>query len=196
LTAYIDVDAPKSGRPQTRVTWLTKQLQDATDDVRIDCFAMHGRGASTSELLKQVRSDPKVLIADDKREIKSFRIALSTPMGTKRGIGRGGFVQSVTDLVDEFYPTVVKTLKPWAAKAPALRDESVVERESIRPSSLVSTAISSQDGPSPDMENMTVSDVTETGAASITVNLDEVPQTETDNEREGRTFSLRWPGRK
>jgi hypothetical protein len=145
ITVYVDVEAPKDGRPQTRVNWLVRQLQDAPDGVRIDCFAMHSRGASTSELLKTVRDDPKSLIDDDKRDLRSFRIALSAPMGAKRGMGRGGFVQSVLDLVDEFYGSVLRNIKPWAVKSPTLREEAK-PIEPVQPS-LRSTSISSQDGP-------------------------------------------------
>jgi hypothetical protein len=198
ITAHIEIDAPKSGRPQTRVAWLTRQLQSASDDVRIDCFAMRGRGASTSELLKHVREDPKVLVADDKRDIKSFRIALSAPMGMKRGTGRGGFVQSMTDLLDEFYPSVVKTLKPWAAKAPAMRDEMVVEREPVQPSSLTSTAISSQDGPTQDgpKSDDEIVNIANEPVAVVPVTT-ATASAETENgESESRSFSLRWLGRK
>lgn len=173
LTAHVDVDAPKSGKPRTRVNWLVRQLPDASDDARVDCFAAHGRGASTSELLKQVREDPDVLIADSKRDVKSFRVALSLPMGNKRGVGRGGFIQSVTDLVDVFYTSVAKDLKPWVAKAPAIRDETTIETELIGPDSLISTALSSQDGPTFEIEQLAEpSDVEPAARAVIEVKLD------------------------
>ena len=49
--ASVDIDAPGEGRPQTRINWLLRQLKDAPDTLRVDCFARHARGASTSELV-------------------------------------------------------------------------------------------------------------------------------------------------
>ena len=74
-----------------------------------------------------------------------FRIALSAPMGTKRGEGRGSFVTSVLDLLDDFYRAVVQNLKPWSAGPPKLRPEPTEAVDAGVPTQLVSTAISSQD---------------------------------------------------
>src|SRR3546814_1700314 len=41
-------------------------------------------------------------------------------MGTKRGTGRGGFIDSVLAAIDGFYGAVVQQLRPWSAKAPQL----------------------------------------------------------------------------
>ncbi|HEX8582689.1 MAG TPA: hypothetical protein VF640_10185, partial [Acidimicrobiales bacterium] len=37
VTVWVDVEAPREGRPQTRVNWLVRQLKDAPDAVRVDC---------------------------------------------------------------------------------------------------------------------------------------------------------------
>lgn len=75
-------------------------------------------------------------------------LTLSAPMGTKRGQGRGSFVSSVLDLVDDFYRSVVQGLRPWAAVPPKLRPAEPgvsLAEEGVAPS-LVSTSLSSQDG--------------------------------------------------
>ncbi|HEX2040089.1 MAG TPA: hypothetical protein VHF47_10205 [Acidimicrobiales bacterium] len=149
LTVSVDVAAPQEGRPRTRVNWLLRQLAYAPDDLRVDCFTAYARGASTSELLRGVRQNPDALIVDAKREIKHFRLALSAPMGTKRGQGRGGFVASVLSLLDRFYEDVVQAIKPWTAPPPKLRPPEPLEPKPEVPASLVSTAYSSQDGPEP-----------------------------------------------
>ena len=64
-------------------------------------------------------------------------------MGMKRGTGRGGFIDSVLNLVDGFYGEVVQNLKSWAAAPPRMREPVAVPDESPV---LVSTALSSQDG--------------------------------------------------
>lgn len=145
VTAAIDVAAPREGRPMTRVNWLLRQLKAAPGTIRIDAFAAHARGASTSELLSAAREESGRLVADPKRELRSFRVALSAPMGTKRGQGRGSFTGSVLDLVDAFYESVVQTVRPWAPAPPKLRPEKVVEREPGVERALMSTALSSQD---------------------------------------------------
>jgi hypothetical protein len=144
ITAYVDIPAPGEGRGTTRINWLVRQLKDASDGVRIDACALHSR-AGTSALLKAVRDKPEVLIEDPKRELRTFRIALSAPMGTKRGEGRGSFITSVLDLLDEFYRSVVQNLKPWTAGPPKLRPEPTEAVDAGVPTQLVSTAISSQD---------------------------------------------------
>lgn len=104
----------------------TRQLartpaQDRSDTLRVDSFALHARGASTSELLKVIRENPAALVDDPKREIRTFRLILGAPMGSKRGQGKGSFVTSVLDLLDGFYEDVIQSIKPWSAAPPKLR---------------------------------------------------------------------------
>jgi hypothetical protein len=149
IACSVDIDAPRDGRQLTRVNWLLRQLKAAPDSVRIDAFAQYARGASTSELLRDARSNPSLLVGDGNRELRTFRITMSAAMGTKRGQGRGSFVTSVVDLLDAFYGEVVQTVKPWAASAPKLREPVVPDEQPAVAEALVSTALSSQDGPQP-----------------------------------------------
>lgn len=150
----LTLDAPKDGRPATRVNWLLRQLKDAPPNLRIDTFAVNGRSVGASELLKDVREDPSILIVDPTKEFRAFRLVLAAPMGSKRGKGRNSFIGSVLDVLDDFYESTAQNLRPWAPSAPKVRpaveeiDEEVQEQGV--PASLVSTAASSQDGPSPD----------------------------------------------
>lgn len=146
ITCSIDVDAPREGRALTRVNWLLRQMKAAPDNLRIDAFAQYARGASTSELLRDARANPTLLVGDAKREPRTFRLTLAGPMGTKRGQGRGSFVTSVIELLDAFYGDVVQTMRPWSP--PRLREQPVMpDQPDDVPASLVSTALSSQDGP-------------------------------------------------
>ncbi|MDG4749810.1 stress response protein [Micromonospora sp. WMMD718] len=152
IVCHVDVDAPRSGRPTTRVNWLVRQLKDAPDTVRIEAFAMHARGGGATDLLRQVRAEPTTLITDPSRELRAFRIAQSTAAGTKRGGGRGAFIDSVLHAVDDFYEQIIQNLKPWMPAPPRLRtSEDVIPVQPVA-SSLVSTAISSQDSPEFDTE--------------------------------------------
>jgi hypothetical protein len=119
VSVAVDVDAPREGRPATRVNWLVRQLKDAPEGLRIDAFAASSR-TSTSALLRVVREDPAVLIEDPKRDLRTFRVIATSPLGTKRGVGRGGFIDSVLAALDGFYGSVVQQVRPWAARAPQL----------------------------------------------------------------------------
>ncbi|WP_114423387.1 hypothetical protein [Nocardioides houyundeii] len=143
VTCYVDVEAPREGRPITRVNWVVRQLKHAPDSTRIEAFVANARGAGAAELLGKVREDPAVLITDPKKDIRSFRVALSVPMGAKRGRGRGAFIDSVLDLMDAFYGDVVQHMKAWSPAAPKLREAAPVPEEKPE---LSSTALSSQDG--------------------------------------------------
>lgn len=147
ITCHVDIDAPKEGRPATRVNWLIRQLRAAPENVRLEAFVAHSRGQGTAELLGDVRSDPARLIADPRKEVRTFRVAMTSPMGTKRGRGRGAYIDSVLDAVDQFYGEVLQHLKAWSAAPPRLREP--VEVPPTSPASLVSTAQSSQDGAEP-----------------------------------------------
>lgn len=153
VVCSVDVDAPREGRAQTRVNWLVRQLKDAPDDVRVDAFVAHGRGSGTSELLRDIRADPGKLVADASRELRTFRVARVSALGSKRGEGRGSFVTSILDALDGFYREVVQNLRPWSARPPRLRqpDPGDMTSPSIEPD-LASTSLSSQDGAEPAAE--------------------------------------------
>lgn len=143
ITCYVDIDAPKDGRPTTRVNWILRQLKNAPDSLRVEAFVANARGRGATELLGKIRETPNALVADPKKELRSFRIAMSVPLGTKRGRGRGAFIDSVLDLVDAFYGDVMQHLKAWSASPPRMRDAEI---EPIAPIELSSTSLSSQDG--------------------------------------------------
>lgn len=147
IVCHVDVEAPRTGKPTTRVNWLIRQLKDAPETVRIEAFVMHARGGGATDLLRQIRSDPATLITDPTRELRAFRIAQSTPAGTKRGSGRGAFIDSVLNAIDDFYEQIIQNLKPWMPAPPRLRTPEDVAPVQPVAASLVSTAISSQDSP-------------------------------------------------
>lgn len=121
VTCHVDVEAPREGRPTTRVNWLVRQLKKAPDATRLEAFANHARGSSTADLLSIVRENPATLVADPSKELRTFRVATSAPLGAKRGRGRGAFIDSVLATVDVFYVEVLETIRPWTAAPPKLR---------------------------------------------------------------------------
>jgi hypothetical protein len=145
VTCHVDIDAPKQGRPATRVNWLIRQLKHAPDGLRVEAFQLHARGAGTAALLKDVRENPAALVADPKKELRAFRVTLTAPTGSKRGRGRASFIDSVVDGINTFYADVIQHLKAWTATPPKMR-EAEAPPAGTAPA-LVSTALSSQDGP-------------------------------------------------
>jgi len=155
IDCYVDIEAPREGKPTTRVNWLVRQLAGAPDSLRIESYVAHGRGSSAAELLGAVRENGGLLIGAEGKELRSFRVAMSAPMGAKRGRGRGSFIDSTLAAIDGFYGDVLQSLKAWAAAPPKLRhpDAEQVSVEQPTAASLVSTGFSSQDDPSTDYEN-------------------------------------------
>ena len=144
VTCHVDISAPQEGRPTTRVNWLLRQIKEARADMVVESFAVRSRGAGAAALLGNVREDAKLLAPDPSKDIRSFRVALSVPSGSKRGRGNGAFIDSVLNTLDAFYGEVVQHIKPWSAAPPKLREAETPEQV---PEPLISTALSSQDGP-------------------------------------------------
>ncbi len=143
VTCHIDLLAPKSGRSTTRVKWLLRQLKGAPEGARIETYAVNARGVGAAELLGAARTNPNLLVPDPKKELRSFRVTLLAPMGTKKGRGRGAFIDSIVDLLDVFYSDVVQHLKAWSAPPPKMRE---ADPNVPSPEYLASAAKSSQDG--------------------------------------------------
>lgn len=145
VSCHFSVDAPREGKPTTRINWLLRQLKDAPESVRVEAFTPHNR-AGTAGLLRELRETPSKLVQDPTKEIRSFRVTLTQPLGAKRGTGRGSFIDSVLDAVDTAYGEVGQRLKAWSAAPPRLRLEAEVEVEPNINVDLPSNAFSSQDG--------------------------------------------------
>jgi hypothetical protein len=150
ITCHFDVDAPREGKPTTRVNWLLRQLKEAPDSTRVEAFTVRSR-AGAAELLRDVRDAPTKLVQDPTKEIRSFRIAQIHQLGTKRGLGRGSFIDSMLGAIDTTYGEVGQKLKAWSAAPPRLRSSAEVEVEANIDSDLPSNALSSQDSELPDI---------------------------------------------
>jgi hypothetical protein len=146
----VDIDAPKEGRPTTKVNWLVRQLKQTNDRARLECNVMNQRGNGASDLLGRVRKNPELLILDPTKTIRSFTVALNSSMGLKSGRGQGTFIDGLLAAIDTFYGEVLQSLKAWAAKPPRMReqtDTSELAKDQEVPPALMATALSSQDGP-------------------------------------------------
>jgi hypothetical protein len=124
VVTSVVVDAPGDGRPTTRVNWLLRQLKDAPDGLVVEVSFVNTK-ATTAGLLSAARENPhSLLLANDpSRPPRAFRLALSRPMGTKRGKGERSFVLETRKQAIGFYRDLVQNLRPWRAAPPKLPDE-------------------------------------------------------------------------
>jgi hypothetical protein len=68
VATSVRVEAPREGRPKTRINWMLRQLGTAPEDLRVDVSFVGARETS-SLLLSEAREDPERLLssADPKR---------------------------------------------------------------------------------------------------------------------------------
>ena len=94
-----------------------------------------------------MRENPASLVADPAKELRAFRVATSASLGTKRGRGRGSFIDSVLSTVDSFYAEVLESVRPWSATPPKLRPShpSPPDIDEAVSTTLTSSDYSSQD---------------------------------------------------
>jgi hypothetical protein len=124
----VKLNAPKEGRPKTRVNWILRQLKKAPEDLRIEVQFARTK-ESTALLLKDAREDPDALLSpsDPKRDPRSFILSLARPLGTKRGRGERSFVLETRRQVVSFYGDLVEGLSEWRPKAPRLPADKSTE---------------------------------------------------------------------
>ena len=107
VTTSIAIGAPQEGRPTTRVKWMLRQVRESPADLRLDVSFANSR-ETTSALLRDVREWPNGLLASDpKRDPRGFTLALTRPMGTKRGRGDRSFVRETRKQAVDFYREIV-----------------------------------------------------------------------------------------
>jgi hypothetical protein len=118
----VDIAAPKDGQLKARFTWLMRQLSDAADDLIVEAAFPNAR-STTACTLGRLRGEPKALYypPDTKRPPRAFTVAVTRPMGQKRGRAEGSFVRETAAQAVEFYRDLVQNLKPWQEPPPKLR---------------------------------------------------------------------------
>ncbi len=125
--------APTEGRTSTRINWLLRQLMDAPDDLLIIATSARAKDSGPCHSLAALREDPMRLVENPQADIRSFSMTLNHAAGTKRGQGRGSFVESVTNLVNRFYTEVVLSLKVWAAPPPRPKQAPQADAQEVEP---------------------------------------------------------------
>jgi hypothetical protein len=119
---HLTVPAPRQRKTaQGRVTWLTRQLKDPPPSLMIQATAMHTKRPGPSCLVAQATEDPSIVLESPKTEVRDLTLTLIRAAGTKRGRGKGSFIESAIDLVEDFYRRVVQDVTPAVPTAPKVR---------------------------------------------------------------------------
>lgn len=119
--------APAAARPGTQISWLLRQLRNSAPATRVTARVTRSRSTGPSRSLSELLENSMSLLTDPKSEIVSFTTSINRLTGTKRGQGRGSFVGSVLELVDEFYTDVAQHLRHLEAPK-VKRPEAAEER--------------------------------------------------------------------
>lgn len=133
VTTSVTVDAPGDGRPATRASWMLRQLKDAPEALIIETSFANAKG-TTACRLSDARDDVKRLLTEDpKRPPRAFKLALSRPMGTKRGRGDKSFVRETRQQAIDFYRDLVQDLRAWQRAPAKLPDEPADDGDRPQP---------------------------------------------------------------
>jgi hypothetical protein len=134
VTTSVTLEAPRQGRPASRVSWLLRQVAEAPADMRLET-AFAGTRETAALLLSEAREYPQRLLsaADPRREPRSFTLALTRKMGLGRGKAQGSFVRETRRQVVDFYGETVQNLKAWQARPPKLPGQPPVVPEEPQP---------------------------------------------------------------
>lgn len=138
ITVGTRIEAPQEGRSKGRVSWLLRQLQTASESIKVETREARS-GATYAATLANARENAEVLYPRKDREIKQFRISLSRNMGLKRDAGKGSFIESVVRTAEDFYGEVIQNLRVWKAAPPKLQKKASDEEPA--PEELVPPAI-------------------------------------------------------
>ncbi len=120
------LDAPSEGTSKGRVSWLLRQLQAAPENLKLEARVAY-RSTPLAAPLSAVRENASVLYPEGGREIRSFRVSVTSNMGLKRDNGRGSFVESVMSGAETFYGEVLQRLRPWKPAPPKLKKSAEKE---------------------------------------------------------------------
>lgn len=123
VTTSVRAQAPAEGRPIARIRWLLRQIKNAPVSLRVDA-AFANTKDTTSVLLPEALEFPQRLRhpTDPRRDPRQFFVAMTQPMGHKRGNIQGSFVRETRRQVLDFYSEVVQDMKAWQPRAPKLPD--------------------------------------------------------------------------
>jgi stress response protein SCP2 len=118
IETTVEIPAAVRARALSRVQWLLRRLTDAPPELRLEALA-DGHAEGPCDLLRNLRTEPGLLVPADGAEITSFRLTLPSGMGAKRGTDETGFVRSVDVAVDRFHRQVLQAVRVDAGQPPS-----------------------------------------------------------------------------
>lgn len=121
ISACVTVAAPQDRGGRGRCSWIVNQLKEAPAGLVIEAYPKNARTPNTASLAQAIE-DRDILLGEDKREPAKFQIVFTTEMGAGRKTGKKspGFIDSVLNLIETFYASVVQMITPWTPKAPKI----------------------------------------------------------------------------
>ncbi len=121
ISAAVTVPAPEDKGGRGRCSWIVNQLKDAPPSLVIEAYPRNARTPATATLA-QAMENRDVLLGEDKREPTRFQLVWTVEMGAGRKTGKKspGFIDSILNLIENFYGSVVQTITPWTPKAPKI----------------------------------------------------------------------------
>ncbi len=122
ITVSMMLDAPKDkARATSRINWLLKQLSKANPaDIYIRCD-WPGRALSTQETLADALERPERLLTEGNASVPlKFEVSLIKDLAGKFG-GRRNFLDTLSEVVPDFYKRVGENLRAYVASPPRLQ---------------------------------------------------------------------------
>jgi hypothetical protein len=120
VTVSTSIEAPTQGTSKGRVSWLLKQLPEASGHISLEAKIARSQ-SSLAGSLTETRETPARLYPEGGREIRQFMVSATRNMGLKRDAGRGSFIESVITASKDFYGEVLQNLRAWKPPPPKLK---------------------------------------------------------------------------
>ena len=137
ITATTEIEAPQDRGTKARINWIVRQLDDAPDDLVIECWAKNARSAAVATPLARLRDDPTIGAPPDLHDLVRFRLVMASNMGrNRRPSGRSpSFIEAFESLTMALYANVLQGIHQWTPSAPKIEKAkpSIAEEENLPP---------------------------------------------------------------
>lgn len=115
-------DAPgDKAQQRSRLNWLLRQLKDADGEAIQIITGWPKRAAPTTSTLAEAREDPDIHTHSNRGTLPTSFIVMQLMLDGRKFAGRKTFIESLEQLVTEFYAGVAEVVEPWREPAPRMR---------------------------------------------------------------------------
>ena len=136
VSASVDVPAPQDEARRPAQTWLLRQISDDVHgSLVVESWPRHARQPITATLAQFRRGTRDLLEDPERRDVLRYRLVLRADMGIHRKAGgkSPGFVDTVVDLLERVYGSIVQHVVPWAPKAPPSPGKPAIDETTEAP---------------------------------------------------------------